>query len=238
MALFDSVVAYWRLDEASGTRNDSVGSSHLTDVNTVTQATGKVGSAGQFTRANSEYLNIADNVALSMGDIDFSIGVWVYLDSEPSTAAIFSKDASGSDYEYGMFYYQPDDRFYFWVGDSGGGYIQVAASTLGAPSTGTWYFLVGYHDATNNIIGISGNAGVPNTEAHTTGVFNSGGNFRIGADTATGNYFDGRIDEVGVWKNYVLTSADRTFLYAGGVGRTYPFSQAAIAHHLRQQGIA
>ena len=64
-----NLIAYWKLDEASGTRNDSKGANHLTDNNTVTQAVGKVGNAAQFTLANSEYLSIADNADLSAGDI-------------------------------------------------------------------------------------------------------------------------------------------------------------------------
>lgn len=35
-----SLISYWNLDEASGTRNDSHGANHLTDNNTVTQAFG------------------------------------------------------------------------------------------------------------------------------------------------------------------------------------------------------
>ena len=59
--LTDDLVAYWTLDEASGTRSDSVGSSDLTDINTVTSAPGILNGAAQFTAANNEYFEVADN---------------------------------------------------------------------------------------------------------------------------------------------------------------------------------
>ena len=43
MALTDSIVAYWKLEEASGSRADVVGGNTLTDNNTVTGNPGKLG---------------------------------------------------------------------------------------------------------------------------------------------------------------------------------------------------
>ena len=95
MSFTDNFIAFWKLGEASGTRVDSIGSNDLTDNNTVTQAAGKIGNCAQFTAANSEYLSIADNAALSTGDIDFSIVFWVYFDSTPSFADVIAKWAAG-----------------------------------------------------------------------------------------------------------------------------------------------
>ncbi len=44
-ALTDNLSAYWKLDEASGTRVDSAGSNDLTSNNSVGQAVGKLGNA-------------------------------------------------------------------------------------------------------------------------------------------------------------------------------------------------
>jgi hypothetical protein len=86
-----SLVAYWRLDEASGNATDTKGSSTLTDNNTVTSAAGKISTSRQFTAANSEFLSIADNAALSTGNIDFWIGGWIYNDSLSGQRMIASK---------------------------------------------------------------------------------------------------------------------------------------------------
>src|SRR3990167_8248201 len=82
-----SLMAYFKLDEASGTRVDSKSTNDLTDNNTVTQAVGKVANAAQFTSANSEYLSIGDTLDLSTGDIDFTISGWMYPDSHPGAGA-------------------------------------------------------------------------------------------------------------------------------------------------------
>src|SRR4029077_17083863 len=43
--LLINLVSYWKLDEASGNAIDSHGTNHLTDVNTVASAAGKIGTA-------------------------------------------------------------------------------------------------------------------------------------------------------------------------------------------------
>ena len=101
--LLTNLQAWYTLDEASGTRADSSGNGNsLTDVNTVTQAAGKLTNAAQFTRANSERLTIADNTSLSMGDIDFTLCAWVYFDTLP-VAGLISKWNGTSD-EYTIYY--------------------------------------------------------------------------------------------------------------------------------------
>jgi len=80
--LLNDLVSWWSLDEASGSRADSHGSNTLTDSNTVTQATGKVSTAGQFTKVNSEHLTVPATHGLHGGDRDIAIVLWVYLDSD------------------------------------------------------------------------------------------------------------------------------------------------------------
>jgi len=102
MALTDNLISFWGLEETSGTRVDAHGTNNLTDNNTVTSATGKVGTAGQFTNANSEYLSITDNASLSTGDIDFSAQAWVYFDSFGTQRGIINKGATFPDLEWVM----------------------------------------------------------------------------------------------------------------------------------------
>ena len=70
------LVAYWRLDETSGSRLDSSGNGHtLTDNNTVTSGAGKVGTAAVFTRASSERLSRADQPAFEVGAASWGVGI-------------------------------------------------------------------------------------------------------------------------------------------------------------------
>ena len=85
--LKQGLVGAWPLDEASGNRRDVSGLGNtLIDNATVTGNPGPsiyIPLASQFTAANSEYLSIADNALLSMGDIEFTIACFFYADSLP-----------------------------------------------------------------------------------------------------------------------------------------------------------
>ena len=69
-----AIVAH--LNEASGTRTDSAGNDNLTDINTVPNATGKIGVNGaNFTRANSERLETT-TANVSSGDVPIEMEIW------------------------------------------------------------------------------------------------------------------------------------------------------------------
>jgi hypothetical protein len=221
MALTDNLMAFWELEETSGTRVDSHGNNDLTDNNTVTSNPGIVGTAAQFTLANTEYLSIADNTDLSTGDIDYTLQAWVRLDTKATLQVIAAKyGASGTEREYHLRYNQSTDRFYFAVNDTGGTAQPVESNNFGAPSTATWYCIHVWHDSVNNQVGIAVNAGTANTDAATGGSNNSSYAFQLGYSDQLGFALDGRLDQVGFWKR-VLTSQERTELYNGGAGMTY-----------------
>ena len=218
----DNLVAWWSMDEASGTRADSHGSNDLTDHNTVGSATGKKSNAADFTSANSEALYIADNADLSFGDEDFTICGWVSLDSKSASRAIVGKwHFSGSSREYYLGYSSGPDRIAFFVSSDGTGNTSVSADNLGSPSTSTWYFVAAYHDATANEIGISVNAGAIDTTAHTTGANDGSSEFNIGSyNNHAGNFQEGQLDEICLFDK-VLSRAEMDWLYNSGSGRAY-----------------
>jgi concanavalin A-like lectin/glucanase superfamily protein len=230
VALIDNLISYWKLDEASGDALDAHGTNDLTETSgTIASATGKIGNARDFESADTEYFEIADNADLSTGDIDFTIAAWVNLESLTNGTIASKYETVGNQREY-LFFYNANDhvtnnRFSFAVSSDGTGaaLVTIDANNFGAPSTGTWYHVVAWHDSVSNQIGISVNAGTPDTASHSAGVFNSTTPFRLGAIFAGGGQFyqlDGLLDEVGFWKR-VLTSQERTDLYNGGSGLSY-----------------
>lgn len=219
------LAAYWKIDEASGSRADSGADGQtLTDNNTVTSATGIIGNAGQFVSANTEYLSRADSAIISTGDIDYTISAWAYLDSETNDMSLVAKRVvSGNQREYRLYYQVSSARFAFTISSDGTalGTTTVVANNFGYVTTNTWYNVVAMHNATANTISIAVNNGTANSEAHTTG-FDSTAMFSIGADNPTGtpmNPFNGRIDEVALWKK-ILSAGELTELYNGGAGKT------------------
>lgn len=206
--------AYWKLDEATGTtRVDSFGSNNLTDNGGVTQVVGKVGNAAHF--SNPQYL-VNTNTNLPNGDQDYTVNVWVYLDSKSGNSAILKK---GNTSDFDLFYIQSIDRFEFTQWDNVGGIgIPVDADSLGSPSINTWYFITLRRNITADSISIQVNGGAE--DSTTLGGFVLPGPrddyFFLGDGVANSN----RADEVSVF-NKVLSSTERTALYNSGLGNTY-----------------
>lgn len=237
MALADNLISYWSLDEASGNATDSHGSNTLTDLNTVTSAVGKIGNARDFEADNSEALTSTDNASLSTGDIDWTIAAWVQIESL-TTRCVFGKgDGAGpSTDEYVLRTVASKFR---WSVSRASAYTDLTASTFGTVTTGTWYFVVAWHDSAANQIGISVNAGTADTASHSTGPNDTAKGFAIGRyGELSAQYWDGLIDEVGFWKR-VLTGAERTELYNGGAGRDYAYVSGGAAGHpaMRRLGL-
>lgn len=194
--------------------------------------------AALFTAANSEYLSLADNAALSVGDVPLDIYTWVYATSTPTagnTMGILGKWAAG-DLEYLLFLDNTGGtiRFKFQVRNTADSTTTtVTASTFGTPSTATWYAIHCYHDPTGNVIGIAVNDGTADTAATTGGVRNGTAAFEIGRHTAA-NYFDGRVATTGFWKRTAsnLSATELTQLYNLRKGLLYERIQNSLGTSL------
>lgn len=233
-------VAQWKFNNDG---NDSIGANHLTNNNSATFTEGKLGGATgatQLVAASSQYWSIADNTVLSMGDVDFSIALWLYLDSvgvERNCVAKFT--SMGNQREYKVIV-QSNNVLRFIVSPDGtSGFTTVNASNFGALSAATWYCVIAYHNAVNNVIGIAVNDTTPNTAAHTTGTFNGTSDFKISGEGTSGVYWNGRIDNVCIAKSAagaggVLTAAQRTAFYASDVG-TEAITQAVAYQRAKRR---
>lgn len=86
-SVYDDAIALWKLDEASGTRADSIGSNDLTDNNTVGYANlGPRQTWASFVAASSEYLKRNDNYGFANGAMSNSITINVWVKTNPSAA--------------------------------------------------------------------------------------------------------------------------------------------------------
>jgi hypothetical protein len=229
-SLLNGLVSYWKLEETSGTRFDSVTASanHMTDNNGVGFAAGRVGNAASFGGpASQRYLSHADNPSLSLGNIDFTFSAWIKPNGNPGTngwGIVGSWTVGGQ--ESAFLWLQSNRSPALVLMNSAGSYT-ILNTTFNTAAVGVWSFLVAWHDSVADKVWINIDASPNNPNywaAWSTGVRDSTGPFMIGRyDTAlTDTYFDGAIDEVGFWKR-VLTDAERAALYNGGNGVTYPF---------------
>lgn len=218
--LTTSLVSYWELEEASGTRMDSHGSNDLTDNNTVGQGTGIQGNCADLESANSEYLDISDGSQSGLdlgGDMAFSF--WFNAESFPATShGVISKWLNNT---------STSSAYFVALGAT---YIELqlqnGTSTTSLDkattfSTATWYHVVINYDISAGTVEFFVNGSSIGTASGGPASINNGNeSFKIGV-LRTGIWpFDGLIDEVGVWSK-VLTSTEVTDLYNSGAGIPY-----------------
>lgn len=224
-SLYRGLVAYWRFEEASGTRYDASGhGNNLTSNNAVGQTAGVIKNAASFVAASSQYLSIPSNSSLQMGGSPFSLSAWVKLTGYTGTPGLVGKwTSTGNLKEYLLFLQSPSYQFEFSVTNDGIGAgaarSNVTASNFGTLPLNTWTFVYCQYDGTN--LGISVNDTAMQTAA-CSGVASLGAAFEIGADGNAGSNLDGAMDEVGLWRR-ILSPAEVAILYNAGRAQTYPF---------------
>jgi hypothetical protein len=219
------LVAYWSMNEASAgssavTRNDSVGTNHLTDMtNFSAGAAGLINNAATFDGVS--YFTIADPSSMEFGDADFSFSFWLYV---PAASVgfpdVFGKDGATTNRNYGSYIDMSQNKIYFQVFQAGPT-LKVANTAI---TRDAWQKVLCYHDAANNVVGISVNAAARVTTATTAALQADGtANFSVGwANTGDKLKANCRIDEFAVY-NRVITTVEDTALTNGGSGIAYPF---------------
>jgi len=227
-----NLVAYWSLEEASGTRVDAVGTGcggsgcDLTDRNTVTQVTdGAVENAADFEASVPEYLDRADHADLSF-TADFSLMGWVRWEPTPGTQSMVGKYGAGADRSYNLFL----DGGSIKMSGLFGGSIDTWSTTW-SPSAETWYHLAfTYDDAaitTNGCFYVDGSLQNSCVDMNDGGTTDGGSTFNLGQRGNSSVYHDGELDEWGAW-NKTLSSSEVSDHYNGGTG--IPYDCASSSH--------
>ena len=238
----DDIVAYWKLDEASGTNfadfiddNDGTG-----NVNVV-PGTGKVNGAQTFD--GSATIDVAPSQAFNWGPADsFSIEVWVKTATTPSgNDIIIGRGTAASDMFWWVGVNDSGGEAVFYLREDGGSFRKLIGTTV--ITDNAWHHVVAVRkaDTDEHFLYVDGNLEtVTSTESGTidTG-FGSSANLQIGY-TDGDFYFTGLIDEVALYdKALPLSEINAHFTsgtdYCGGEAYTqtevfapYPDDMAAL----------
>ena len=240
MSLLTNLVSYWKLDEASGNAADSVGSNTLTNTNTVSYSTTNaiINNSANFVASSAQRLSIAD-ASQSGLDIsgNFTFSFWMKMTNKPNTGGtyktIFGKMGATTQY---MFFLQPGGTYgaRLTVDIYGGGVYTESVWDINL-STGTLYHCVlvctvDNSQATKFTLYLNGSSqgnGSGGGNGNVTTIQNGEGTFCLGSYEATADwYYDGSLDEVGIWSR-VLSSTEVTTLYNSGSGLQYPFTTSS-----------
>jgi hypothetical protein len=227
-SLKDGLVSWWTLEEASGTRVDSViaTGTDLTDTNTVTQAVGKVGDAAQFVTANDEYLiNTTPPASMKGGPFAWTKACWAYHDSSSNQILLsVGTDTSTLAQFQSWLLYVVSNKYRFYTMTPSGNFQYVEATTFGNISTGTWNFVMAWHDWAAGKMYISVNNGTADELDYTTNTPTASAQvpqtFKIGKYGNSPASMDGRVDESAFWDR-LLTTDEKAELYNSGAGITY-----------------
>lgn len=225
MALTDNLVAYWSLDESSGTLADSTGNGHgLTTTGSPTYSvSGKVNTGVQFASASSQYATGDVSAAFDLAT-NYTVSCWIKRTSTGAFHGLVSKDTHLA----GWTFYIHSNNTLHMVHQ---GKADVGAATA-LSSTGVWYHAAVTNNAgavTFYVNGVSDGTGTLST---ITAASSEPVRIACNKDSALQLYLNGTLDEIGYWSR-ALTGAEIASLYNGGAGLAYPFSSFIAAQNRR-----
>jgi hypothetical protein len=233
MALTTNLVAYWKLDEASGNASDATGNGNtLTNNGGASYSTGKINNGLGTLNGSSQNLQMGSPVSSAVANV--SMGGWVYLSSSSMKGAFAHNGSAAGN----------GDGYAIGVGNgamnSNGNHLMVYFDGVAGNDTGVsigtgWHHIFITRGSTTWHMYIDGvDIGVtysttPNTPTS---------NFTLGFDAAndTGSYFGGMLDEWGFWTRE-LTPTEVSQLYNGGAGLAYPLTVSSVAPRLASLGV-
>lgn len=228
-SLLDDLGWWYKMDETSGVRADSVGTGDdLVDNNTVLFTTGLIGNAARFVSANNEYLSLDISPSTLWADATaFTVSCWIYIDSgvqsngnyfmeyrnAASAAALYLRYlAAGTTVEAG-----------FYATNNGVRTTQV--NVAGDLVDTAWNHIVLYYDPFQAPGGwIVANDGTPVSSAALPAPKRGASKVAYGSSAIPSLYQDYDLDLVGIWGDRQLTTDEITELYNGGSGVDYPFT--------------
>ena len=201
---------------------DAFGANTLTNNNGVTFTAGKITNAFTFAAASSQFLSVADNASLSVGDNDFWFACWVKVNG--STARIIAgkeTDNTNAEWRLDQAGAGPTLRLITWKA----GAIDVVLSSA-TVTTDTYHFAMIYADTVNNLAKLSVDGGAFVQATMTGPTYDSTATFRLGSGNMA-NFMDGQVDAAAFGKSppggiAALATEIRDFLFNGGAGRQYP----------------
>lgn len=215
------LVGWWAMDELSGPRYDKTGlASSLTSVGVGYSDIAIRLRSAHFLSSQSDYLWRYTNSYLQMGgNISFEVGCWAQFHSVSAQIRLISKWVTGN-YEYILYMGAGGDlRFAVYDGTS---FYTAYATTFGNVVKDVWYYITGFFNEASNTVAVGVNNVLDGVAGPTGGVRNGTADFVIGSDSGkTIDFMNGYLDEVFIYRDRLLSNAERIWLINDGYGHRY-----------------
>lgn len=201
-SLLDGLVGYWRLEGGAPLwKDESKFGNNLANSNGVTTSTGPSvndGNCGLFTASSSQFLAVAENSSFNFNASDFCASLWVYVTAPYANRGVVGQwsttDGAWILYWNGLNAARP---MQFYVSSTGSNFTNLNSSVT--MSSNTWYHVIAWQVLSSNKLYLSVN-GTVDSLTYTNRIHASAATqFRIGNNPNDSSYWNGRIDEVGLW---------------------------------------
>lgn len=203
---------YWTLNETSGSRADSIGGLTLTAVNSPGSAAGVQGNAMACVRASSQHADSAGSTIVTYA-VPYTVVFWLKPASSPGVGTGVMGFSIGAPNNINVLI---DSTLHPQFGEHNNTIILTSTPAL---SVGSWSMVMIRREPVSRLIEISLNDGAIDSRTGDVSTVSATGLIRIGTIVAQTLFFDGSIDEVGIW-NRRLSASEITWLYNSGSGRT------------------
>lgn len=207
--------------------NDAFGSSSGTLQNGATFAPGKVGQAFSFDGVD-DYVSVPKNSAWAFGSNDFSINLWTKFNVVRSGAfgglpnVFVGQDEGGSNLNKWVFYLA-DDGLDFHINGSVSAFIGHIPFS---PTPGQWYHIAVNRSGSTYSFFVNGTLAGTAVDANPIPDVNAA--LTIGQAEGLG-YFNGLIDELGIYNRSLTAGEIQTIYNAGSSGVCAPLATVTFA---------
>jgi hypothetical protein len=219
----DGIIAYWKLNEASGSVLDALSLFPGTVSGSPTRnVAGKLSTCYTFASASSQSIGMGTNASLRPTS-GLTVAFWIKTSTAENGMVVSNYGLTGSGPYYSWGYeiaMVANGYIYFdtYQGSNGSG---CGTNTTANIANNTWHFVVCTYDNVNARIYVDGTLSA--TSSTGSGImYYQASAFTIAARSGGGVYYNGSLDEVGLWSR-ALTATEVTTLYNAGTGKTYPF---------------
>jgi hypothetical protein len=213
---------YWKMD---GNSNDSVGSVNGADTDmSYSTSSGKVNEGASFNGSTSRILL----GHMLTGQVNVSVAAWIKTSDATDQQFIWAQREGPNPMPAEALFYVENGKLNFSTAGSGGGNDDAEVSNNTTVADGNWHLVGVSENGDTYTYYVDGQPDGSFTSSLTPETYDTARTGDIGFDQldfgalGQGHFFNGSIDEVGLW-NTTLTSDNFVQLYNSGVGRTYPF---------------
>lgn len=219
MALKTGLVSLW--NETGTVTEDIHGSNTLTNFNTVTTGTGKIGTGSDFEASSSQYLRINDGSQSGL-DVTTQFSLCFWMNFETASVPMFIRKYGGAGVRSYLFEFTGTDTLTFRAtlsGDGTAGDTRSSTTTV-TPGNGTYHHYGMSYNAGTIKYYYDGSQLGSDVTSSVTSIFSSSANFFLGSSNGTGQYIDGVLNQTAFW-NVEKSATDFSDIYNGGSGLLY-----------------